>query len=149
MINLKGGDLHAVALEYRTFLDFLDGDSNSRRWKALVYIAPDMDVESVRLLEMFHHVPNPLGASNLKRFLAAENPAGKPQIRYADGVVRVEVCEKQSRYVLEWNAKLAEALGRPAAAIEKQLLLTGLDQDAGPRNGPWPAAASPSRAGSG
>ena len=113
--------------EYWTFLDFLDGDSNSRRWKALVYIASDMDVESVGLLEMFHHVPNPMGASNFEGSLPAENPAGKPKIRYADGVVRVEVCEKQSRYVLEWNAELAEVLGRSTAAIEKQLLLTGLD----------------------
>jgi hypothetical protein len=48
----------------------------------------------------------------------AHEPAGQPEIRKADHVIRVKVCQEYAVYVLPANPDLGQALQRTSAGVE-------------------------------
>jgi hypothetical protein len=63
---------------------------------------------------------------------SAYKPAGQPEIRKANHVIRVQVCEEHAIHVLPADPELSEALQGAAACIEQELLSTRFDESARP-----------------
>jgi hypothetical protein len=64
--------------------------------------------------------------------LAAHKPAGQPQIRKADHVIRVQVSEEDAIYSLPGHLDLIEPLESASACVKNELLPTRLDEGARP-----------------
>src|SRR5882762_1810629 len=93
---------------------------------------------------MRHHLISAGRTPHPKRRLASARPTGQPWIWNADDMVGVQVSKEQGVDLCERNLDLLNALSGASAAVEKQLLLAGFDEDAGPEaihSGLWGACA--------
>jgi hypothetical protein len=64
----------------------------------------------------------------------AYEPTGQPEIRKADHVIRVKVCQEQAVDVLPANPELGKALHGTSAGVEEECLPACFDEDAWPES---------------
>ena len=134
VVDQEGGDLHAVVAIDHPFLNVMSDDFCACPRQLGVHIAADMNIESISLLQVFHHRLGPLRSPYRKRFVTPHYPAREPEVGDPDRVIGVQMGEEQSGDVVERNIELVDSLGYAAPAIEDELLMAGFHQCA------WPEA---------
>lgn len=135
MVHFKHRDLQPAFVEHHALTDILREDHDAVG-RCPVVVQPDADVELIRLLEVRHHLLRSPRAPDVERTIAsrADEPARQPEIRKPDHVIRVQVREEDTVHVLPADFELGEALQRPTARVEEELLAPGFHESAGPES---------------
>jgi hypothetical protein len=132
VIDLERRDPQPVFLENHPLVDVLGQDHHALGRRPIVRLT-DPDVELIGLLELRHHLLRSPRPPDRKRTVASRSyePARQPEIRKADHVIRVKVCQKETVDVLPADLDLGETLQRTSAGVEEEFLPGCFDQDAG------------------
>jgi len=91
VIDGERSDLKIAVLVNHPLLDVFGYDHDTLGWQSLIYIAPDVNIELVGLLQMRHHLRRASRSPDAKRRVPAENPACQIEIGNSDngiGAVR-------------------------------------------------------------
>jgi hypothetical protein len=135
VIHLKRRYLHTALLVYHSLTDILSED-NDAVGRCPVVVQPDADVVLIRLFKVRHHLLGSPWAPDVQRAAAssAHEPTRQPQIRKADHVIRMKVCEEYAIHILPPDSELGETLQSASTRIEEELPSSGLDQDTRPES---------------
>ncbi len=119
MIYEKRGDPDTVLLVDHAFSDVIGLNRDSGIGKAFQYVTPQTDIFRKGLFEIRHHRLGAFGTPYLKRSgSASHDPAGQPDVRNADKMVRVHMRDEQLVYVLKRHAELSQSNGRTASTVK-------------------------------
>src|SRR6185437_2249429 len=131
VVHSESSYLQIAILINHPLLDVFGRHDYARSGKHLIDITSHMDIELVGLLQVRHHVRCARRSPDAERRAPAQDPAGQIKVRNSDNVIGVQVSQKQGVEVIEWDLELIEAHGSATPAIEQQLFLSRLHQDAG------------------
>ena len=95
VVHREGRDFQIAILIDHTLLNILGHDHRALRGKFLIYVAPDMDIELVSLLQMRHHVGRARRSPDPERCVSPHDPACQIQIGNSDDVIGMQVGQKQ------------------------------------------------------
>src|SRR5205085_1738340 len=139
VVDVENCNLYATAFVYETFGDVLCKDNHAVWGRAVIVQAyPNVILEC--LFEQRHHaLCSPRTPHRQRSIPAWCKPAGKPQVRKAHHMVRVQMREKDTIYFPPRCLDLIETLKRTAPGVKNELLSTGFDQDT------WPEPVHDSR----
>src|ERR1700730_2274682 len=131
VVDLEGCYLHAALLVNDPILgEFIDFYRDALGRKLLVLDA-NLDIEGIRLLEIFHQYFCPGRADDVEsRFALSKGrrqPTGQPQVWDAGRVIRMIIGEEQDIDLSRRYLHLPKANGSAAAGINQKLLVAGFD----------------------
>src|SRR6266849_6397993 len=94
VINGKGSDRQIAVPVDHTLLNILSHNRRALRGKPFIYVAPDVDIELVGLLQMRHHLRCSCRRPDAERCAPAKNPARQTEIRKSANVNGMQVSQK-------------------------------------------------------
>ena len=132
VIDCKSCNFDSAALANNALFNILCFDDDPWRGYLLIDIASDVNVERIRLLQMFHHLPRPAGSPNPQRSFSPYDPSRQPQIGHSHDVIGMQVGQEQRRDFRKRHFLLVETLRAASPAIENQFLISSFHQGARP-----------------
>jgi hypothetical protein len=131
MIDEERGDLKGSLRDDGAVRDLDGNEARAFGGTLLVEVAPHVDVEGVGPLEIAAEIRRPRRPPDAQGHRPPEDPAREPQIRNPDGVIRVEVREKQ-RVRLREAPEREEPLRRAPPRVEEKRSPLAFDEDRRP-----------------
>jgi len=121
---------YAVCLVHDTLADVGCGDFDPARRKFLIHVAPHVNIERKRFLQMHDHRASAFWPPHLKRYRPTLGPGKEPELRQRNDVIRVKMGQEYLRYLGGIDRQFRHSRRQAASRIEQQPFRPGFNQRA-------------------